>query len=343
MTVHRDGVAFHNVAELRAVDDGRGGRRLQRVPESVRAGLNEGARERVRWPSGCELRLVPDGPAAVRLSAPRETTVDLFWGPLREADQFEVNGGRIVLGPEPRAIPVEPPDRVAALERDASDAIDARFPPAVARLRPAAYPCPVRYHGVEGTVRPPRAEETPERTLLAYGTSITQGASALGTHLSYAALTARRLGVDLRNLGTGGSAYCDRAMADYIASTEWDVATLSLSVNMVGTFDVATFRERAGHVVEAAAETGRPVVAVTLFPHYRDLLDGGDEDSDGVDPGPYRRALREIVGGAPASVHLVEGPDLLDPAGLSADLIHPSDRGMAAIAEGLAAAVASVT
>jgi lysophospholipase L1-like esterase len=331
MSVERDGVVFHNAAELHSLDDGRGGHRLQRVPEAVREGLNEGASERVRWPAGCELRFVPDGPVTVRLSAREETTVDLFWGPLRRAEQFELQGGRVVIGPEPREITVERPADLDALD---AGALGGHFSPVVARLRPAGYPSPVRYHGVEGDHRPPRVGEVPGRTHLAYGTSITQGAAAMGEHLTYAGLTARHLGADLRNLGTGGSAYCDRSMADYLPETPWDVATLSLSVNMVGTFDVATFRERAGYMVERAAETGRPVVAVTLFPHGRDLLDDPD-----IEPEPYRGALRDVAAEAPANVHLVEGPDLLDRAGLSADLVHPSDHGMASIARELAARV----
>src|SRR5690606_38413608 len=91
----------------------------------------------------------------------------------------------------------------------------------------------VVYRGVSGEgIRPPEAADLPKLKMLAYGTSITQGAHATREHLTYASLTARRLGADLYNLGTGGSAFCENAMADHIADrNDWNLAVLCLSVN----------------------------------------------------------------------------------------------------------------
>ena len=39
---------------------------------------------------------------------------------------------------------------------------------------------------------------------------------------------------DLVNLGTSGSAFCEPEIAEYIASQEWSLCVLELSVNMLG-------------------------------------------------------------------------------------------------------------
>lgn len=82
-----DGLAFHNVAELRETPDG--GRRLQRVPEEVREHLNEGAQERMVVPSASELRFVSDDDAVrLTLSSPAgPATAIPFWGPSRRASR----------------------------------------------------------------------------------------------------------------------------------------------------------------------------------------------------------------------------------------------------------------
>jgi lysophospholipase L1-like esterase len=320
--MRHDGIEFHGVGEL--VPDG-GGVLLQRVPEDVRTELNEGARQRYRQPAGVEMRFETGAPAIdVTLSAPEGNRVVPYWGPFRSGTTHRI-------GTDPTTIRVRRPDRVRELP---PGAVDAAFAPRCWRLRFDPLQGPIRYHGVDAPVEPPAADTTPDRRYLAYGTSITQGTDATGPHLTCVAQTARRLGVDPVNLGTGGSAYCERAIADHVASLDWDVATLALSVNMLNAgFDVDVFRERARYLVETAASTGRPVAAITLYPHYHDFGDAA------ADAEAYRDALREVVDGAPENATLIEGPDLLDPAGLTGDLIHPGDDGMIGIGERLAARI----
>jgi hypothetical protein len=320
--VHHDDLTLHNVAELVDVD-GREGRLLQRVPESVRAGPNDGARTRVRHPAGVELRFVPDGPVEVTLSSTRPksretSTVRVFWGPFRETVEHEVS-------PEPTTIRVSRPESLDDLDPDVAGTL--RFDPGVCRIvlpgeRRGGQVC---YHGVTGDRRPPREGELPGETYLAYGTSITEGERALGEHLTYVNRAATELGVDAINLGTCGSAYCDPAMAAFIAEwDDWDLATLSLSVNMLGEFGAEEFRDRAEHMVEtvAGAHPEKPVVAITLYPSCHDV---GACDAAGAER--FREELRAVVAGYPGeNVRLLEGTDALgNVGGLTTDLIHPSD------------------
>jgi len=328
--VSLDSVTLHNVAE--AVPDG-DGHLLQRIPDDVRAEINEGAAATTRAPAGVEVRFeTEETPVEVTLSAPSGTRAFRYWGPLRL-------GPPVDLGSEPTAVEV---NRPSELDRLRPDAIDSTFDTRCARIRFDPIGRPLRFHGIEphAAVSPPAPALTPDTRIVYYGTSITQGANATGPHLTYPAQVARRLGWDPINLGTSGSAHCDAALADYIASLEWDVAVLALSVNMCSQFPVDEFRTRASYFVETVAESGRPVAAITLFPHSRDLV---SEAAQADDATAYRATLREIAAEAPDNVTLIEGADLLDPAGLTADLIHPADEGMIGLGERLAAELAPLT
>ncbi|MFC7141875.1 SGNH/GDSL hydrolase family protein [Halosimplex aquaticum] len=335
--MHVDGMQFHNVSELRRVEEG-DGRLIQRVPEAIRADLNEGAQSRMRHPAGVELRFVPDGSGTVELTlsvqpgGSAETgTVRVFWGPIQGYDEFEI-------GPEPTTVEVSMPEKLTRLKDAAVE--DLAFDPQVCRV---CLPGEHRggytlYHGAAGEYRPPEDDELPDRRYLAYGTSITEGEAPLGEHLTYVSQTARRLDADLVNLGSCGTAYCDEAMAEHIAERDdWDVASLSLSINMVGTFSAETFRERAENFVDTAASANpdKPVACITIFRSSYDVVEGADEDGECE---RFREELREVVAESPHdNVHLLEGPELLPTIdGLTTDLVHPGDGAMTTMAENLA-------
>lgn len=331
--MRQDGIEFHNVAELRKVD-GHDGHRLQRVPEAVRTELNEGAQRRMCHPASVELRFVAEGPVELTLSmrsqrGVTEATVRVFWGLFQSTETFEITEATTT-------IELTPPEQLADIRSEAREPL--AFDPRVCRVRlPGEHRGGhVFYHGVEGAVRPPRGDESPERRYLAYGTSITEGERPVAEHLSYVNQTARRLDADPINLGSCGAAYCDEVMADYIAARDdWDVATLALSVNMIGQFTVTEFRERAAYMLDAIAERhDEPIAAITIFPNVRDVCDHGET----VVCEQYRAALREIVTETPhENVHLLEGTDILpDIAGLTTDLVHPGDNAMIRMGENLA-------
>lgn len=331
-----ENVWLHGVADLQPVN---GGVRLQRVPESVRAEINPGAQMRVRQPDNCEIRFCHAGEAVdVTLSSEGETDVALFHGLFDGRKRWRV-------GREPVTLRVETGERLPSL--DARWWQDHPIPPHVCRLVFGGRRRePVILHAVQGEgVRPPAADEQPTRRYLAYGTSITHGADCEGAHLSYVAQTAWHLQADLINLGVGGACHCDPAFADYIAArTDWDVASLALSVNMQR-FPMSEFTERVRYMVNtvAGADTSRPVFCITLWPYFRDF---GIDESEGCGgtPEAYRQALRDVVRDCPhPNVHLLEGPELLtNMAGLTADLIHPSDHAMIEMGRNLAARILPV-
>ena len=331
-------IQFHNVRALQATD-GNSGVRLQRVPEAVRTRLNEGAQTRMCHPAGVEIRFIPEGTVHITLSSQeRQSLIRPFWG------DFQAAGDEFLLDAEPQTVELSVPSALSNV-RSTVEA-ECRYDPQVCRL---VFPGEHRgghiyFHDLEGDVRPPTDEEVPALRYLAYGTSITEGEAPASETLTYVNQTARRLGADAINLGSCGTAYCDSAMAEHIAERDdWDVATLSLSVNMVNQFSVAEFQERAASMVEtvASANPEKTVACITLFPHSRDyLLD--HEEAELAEA--FREALRAIVEDCDyENVHLFEGPDLLPTAsGMTTDLVHPGDDAMITIGEHLAQKLTSL-
>lgn len=336
--------------------------RTQRTPEAVRVQLNDHGQSRMLDTAGIEIRFVSDGPVTLTLStnaAWPAGTISRFQGDLKF--------GRVdtALGPEPTKVTITRSERlqrvIERLEEGGESAeyakrLDWVFSPYVMRLRLPWEGGPITIHDVEVeagvTCRAPRADELPKRCLLSYGTSITHGAVASQPELTYPALTAYHLQADHINLGSGGSAHCENAIADHIAGRDdWDVATLALSVNMQA-FEQAEYRSRLSYMVKtiAAAHPDKPVFAITLWPYYRDLgvADGGTPEADRKSVAEeeakalrMRQDLRDAVEAAgQPNLHLLEGPELFGPlSGLTTDLIHPGDLGMINMAHNLAAAI----
>jgi len=326
-----ENVELHNIEEVHKAP-GAEGVRLQRVPEHVRAALNPMAQERMLNPANAEIRFVSDAPAVkVTLSAPEGAEAVLFFGSFQCRERFS-------FGPQPRTIELAMPETLTKLPKDLI--VGQAFSPGVFRLVLSGEA--IHFHGVEGDgVRPPAADELPALRYLAYGTSITHGTAASGPHLAYAAQAARRLGADLINLGVGGSAHCEHELADYIAARkDWHIATLALSVNMIAAFTTEQFYERVSYMVNtvAGADTSRPVACITIYPCVREFIDQSDQDQYKGDTKGFRRALRQAVESCPhPNAHLIEGPEILtDIAGLTPDLVHPSDCGMIQMGENLA-------
>lgn len=323
---------LHNVAELSSAGPGPG-LRLQRVPEAVRLRLDPAGRGAALCPTHVELRYVSDAPE-VRLTLHSEVHheyVRVFQGDFFREEHCLVPGETRTLSLRRNSDLLA---RSAALRRLRREA----FSPELMRVRLSGTGR-VRMVCVEtdgDPVRPPRPEEKPARTLLAYGSSITQGFSASRLSLPWITSLCHRLGTDYLNLGFGGSCHCEPELAAHIAEREdWQVALLELGVNMLGAqprFTDEDFRRRAGRFIElVSARPDRRVFVITPFPAAHDLPDAARAAE------PWREILRDLVASfARPNLALLEGPACLGFSGLTADLVHPDDAGHASLAHALA-------
>ena len=326
---------LHNVEQLVPVE-GRPGALLQRVPESVRSELVEHGARAVRRAAAVEIRFAaPVGAqASVTLASyGGGSKVQIFYGEYWVEDR--------TVGEAPTVITVsEPEPGFQFLQPYKSHVPRTSFGPI---WRIVIQGNEVHLLDIRGEgMRPPAADEKPAARYLAYGTSITFGASAAAPELTYVGQTAWRLGMDAINLGVPGAAFCEQAMADHIASrTDWDIATLCISVNMLNQgVPTERFEERAEAMVRtmASAHPDKPIVCIGLFKGFPDLGWTWPGRVVHGDSASYRDALRRIVErcGSP-NVHYADGNELLDDwRGLSHDLLHPGNNGMIRNGERLA-------
>ena len=338
MALVHEHIQFHNVAELEPVT-GLAGRRLQRFPAVVRAHLGFKSHTRGRFyahrATGCELRFVTDGRfVRVTLSAiEADATAFVYRGDLAHS-RHELKAGVTT------TLFLEEPPFFSQVETSSLRAL--RFAPAVWRVA-FNQDAIVHYHHIEAfdhALRPPRADELPTRTWLAFGSSITFGGNALLASNTYVQQAARRLGVDALNLGLPGSCLCEPTTADYLAQrADWHFATLELGVNLTELATPAEVEERVRHLLAtvAHANPAKPIFVIDIFPNRADAaLDRASPSAQNT--ARFRQIVRRAVTelASPHVRHLDARAILPDFTGLSSDLLHPSDEGHLAMGERLA-------
>lgn len=333
-----DNIQLHNVAELdtRPFYPGIG---LQRFPEHVRRGLSPRGRFISQQSSGCEIRFVSDSPQVrVSLSA---MDVDgealVFYGDLFHS-RHTLRQGTIHM------LHLEAPPALAGLQPAFWERM--RFAPGVWRVMTGRYHAV--FHGVDtlgASCRPPASSEVPARRWLAYGSSITHSAHATHQANSYVEQAAKRQGVDVLNAGLSGACLCERGMADYLSErSDWDFATLEIGVNMRSGFTEDEFRERATYLIHRIVRLhpGKTVAVITSYPNGETFE--LEPSTSGIRQRNFDGILREIVGDLQQpNVNLLEGSEILTSgAGLTQDLIHPSDYGHSVMGENLASMLRSL-
>jgi lysophospholipase L1-like esterase len=326
MSMLYQNVSLHNVAEIAPAPD-QNGYRISRVPLALKTHLNETAQSRILRGACSELRFnLRDASATVILQMEDEPGLVEVWnGPFF--------GSWHIVDTTPTPINVSMPERLPYAHQ-ASLKQRFAFDPLLFRIVLPWNRIP-RLHDIIGEVEPPQVGQTPEQRYLAYGSSITNGSASTRPTGMYAMRTAARLGVDLLNIGLGGGAHCEPALADYLASRDdWDFATLELGINMVTWASVEDFGIRAAYFVNklASEHPDKWIFCLDMFPFWQDF----DEDTD--QPARFRHVVREIVRQSehPKVVH-IEAQDLLtDLSGLTSDMLHPAPTGMEEIARNLA-------
>lgn len=313
-----DNMEFHNVEEMEKTGDSY---LMWRVPREVRMGLDLRAREEVsRYSTGIELRFkLKSESAAVILQAEEALEVQtayLFYGSIQAGWQDSTR----LIGTKPTRIEVKQPNNMEILKQISEEHKLPYSPEVVRIVLPYGN---IHYIGVEGEIEPPKKEELPKQTYLAYGSSITHGSLALAAPYSYPFRVAEHLKCDYINLGYAGSAHLEKAMAEYIVSRkDWDFATVELGVNMLRE-DPAYFEENLDVFTEILSKETRPVLATSIF--------GLNDPKDVKTAEKYRELVRKYTKDRLA---FVDGLELLNnSAWISQDMVHPSIAGMEALSK----------
>ncbi|KRE58023.1 SGNH/GDSL hydrolase family protein [Paenibacillus sp. Soil750] len=328
-----ENVAFHNTAEL----ESRlylPGLRLQRFPKQVRESLTEKGRTKAAESSGCEIRFVTEA-ANIRVTMAaqeKDGRVLVFRGDLFHA-AYDLKAGVVT------TLQLEAPERFAEVPPALLDNV--AFSSKVWRIycgRFTAIFYDIDAYGF--AIRPPDRQEIPRLTMLAYGSSITQGAGALSHYNGYVQQTARRLGTDVLNLGLSGSCYCEPELADHLAEREdWDLAYLELGVNMRGTVSTEEFQHRATYLLDGIIRNHptKPILVTTIYPNRATYFHDSAHPFS-VAEKQFNDVLKRYVESREhANLTLLDGAQIMiDFTSLTSDLIHPSDYGHSRMAEQLA-------
>lgn len=328
-----DNLEFHNVAALEAAP-GFNAPILPRLPAELRHRLNPRARFVAMESVGAEIRFVCAAPnLRVHLSCLKpefneRLDVKIYKG------NFECQAAQLVPGVITTLFINPPPN----MDKVKPQWLRTKgFSPDVWRIafgRGIGVFCGLDTFGAE--YRPPRPDEKPAVTWLAYGSSITN------SHLDgYPHVAARRLGVDVINLGLSGACQCEKEIVDWMTSRQdWDIATLELGINMIGGFTPEEFRARAEYLIRTFAEShpAKPVVLITLFPSLERAEIANSAGVNQERDEAFCRIIREIHRELNRpNLHLIEGGDILDDVnGLGADLLHPNIFGHAVMGMNLA-------
>jgi lysophospholipase L1-like esterase len=331
MIVH-NGIEFHNVVSLQDISE-KPGWRMQRLPDDVRQELNPVACEGALCPTSCELRLVCDGEVTITLySDVHHEYVQILQGDwIQEEIIFEPGQTRAIVLKHTSPLTELSPQLLSATS----------FAPTVWRLKFSGTGR-IHFLDIESQApwRAPLATEKPRPRWIAYGSSITQGFSEPRLAMPYILHAARLLGVDVLNLGFGGSCHVEKALADHFAARDdWDVITLELGINLIDhSMTITEFTARVRYMIQALAKSRpqQPVVLITCFPVHYDWQPQSHPGRQRVDA--FRQVLRDVRDeGSHPHLHLIEGGDILtSPKGLSTDLCHPSEFGHALMGHNLA-------
>ena len=193
--------------------------------------------------------------------------------------------------------------------------------------------CAVRdiFIGLDGAATvAPAAPYKHEKPIVFYGSSITNGACASRPGLTYESLMARELDFNHHNLGFGGLAKGEMAMANYIAGLEMSAFVLDYDHNapspehLLATHEPFFKRIRESH----------PDIPILLISGPR-LKNNADREARKA---AIRRTYDNAVAAGDKNVYILYGDSFFDEIGwnFTVDGTHPTDLGFWFMAKGVA-------
>ena len=320
-------IDFHNVSELS--ENGDGGYRLHRFPVWVEDELSDGGKNANKISTGVELRfrMISDSVKIKLKYSGKSTSISIYrGGVIGSWDEVAVP----ILGGDVYELTINKKN-TDMLEK-INTAAGYGFSHEIVRL--VCNSSGLSFYGVEGEVLPPKKEEVPTRTYLAYGSSITHGSNALAIPYSFAFRVAEHFRTDYLNLGLAGSCRMEKGVIDTIASMgeegKWDFATICMGINIL-TMEEGEFRRRVRYTVKTLTEKNPEKHIFFISPIFC------SDDMGGKNAARWREVIgEETLRITSPFVHYINGLELLgDASGLSCDYVHPSPIGIDRITKAL--------
>lgn len=327
-------VELHNVYELEKHKE-KDGYVCLRMPVAVRDQLEMGMSEMVsRSGKATEIRFVMLSDtvtikfAKFDKSSNHLHSVNIFYGGIQgtwKDDHRYLNG-------EIDEITIEKPKNMSFLKAASNLYADVWNPEVVRVIFNGGYYVLLN---IEGDVRPPYKEETPQKKLMTYGSSITHGSSAMDSSHAWANWLAHSLGMDLINHAMSGSCAMEPALVEFIAEQgeqgNWDMGILELGINVLNWED-SKITERVKNTITqiAGRNQDKPIYVISPLYCSNDFHEKNQAQK-------WRNIIKDTIDELNyKNVTYINGLDLIgDAKYLSADEVHPNIYGCQKIADDL--------
>lgn len=183
------------------------------------------------------------------------------------------------------------------------------------------------YIGVkDGSILKKATDYTIKKPVVFYGSSTTQGGCASRPGNIYENIVSRELNCDFLNLGFGGNALGEEAMAKYIANLEMSAFVYDYDYNAPTPEHLKATHEKMFKIIRESQPT-LPIIIMTAPKYY---LNSEDEKRVAIIEKTYQNAINS----GDKNVRLIYGKDMLESVKDVAisDNIHPGDIGFNSIA-----------
>lgn len=164
------------------------------------------------------------------------------------------------------------------------------------------------------------------KTIVAYGSSITQGASASRPGLLYTSRISRNTGLHFINLGMSGRGKMEKPVADMVADIDADAYILDCAANP----NAREIHERTSYLVRTirAKHPDAPIIMIESIIRDSGLFNSSIREEEAAKREAFRSEYEKLIRDGVEKLYLIEGKDLLgSDHEATADGIHPNDMG----------------
>ncbi len=154
-----------------------------------------------------------------------------------------------------------------------------------------------------------------------YGTSIQQGGVASRAGTEYDAIIARRLSMEILNLGFAGNGVMELSVAEFLVKAQGVSLIVIDCLPNMGAAQVANRTGPLVHYLRAHGHKATPIVLAEGTPYPAEWLNGAPF-SDAAKNAALKAAYEILVAGGDEHLHYVESADLFRPA--AAGLVNPT-------------------
>ena len=325
--IQRDGLKFFNAEEepFKIYGVFREGDRFRRMPEAVAKTVSPGVEFLHTNTAGGRIRFITDSPyVAINVKLDKSEVMNHFsYTGSTGFDLYvkEDEGERYTGSFRPSPVPTKEYESILEFENKKLREITINMPLYSDVLE--------LYIGLDenSVIEAPKPYKT-EKSVVFYGSSITQGGCASRPGMAYEAIISRALDCDYINLGFSGSAKGEQEMADYLKTLDMDLFVMDYDAN-AGTPEYLDATHNKMFETIRKAQPDLPILMLSYPKYY--LMECLAKRRDII-----KRNYENAKAAGDKNVYFIPGNELMsDEIGAdgTVDNCHPTDLGFFSMAQ----------